>query len=182
MSLPYENLIVYKQAVVIFDLNDYFCKTYLKDYAEKRTVEQMQQASRSGKQNIVEGISEISTDMQVRLIAVSKASYFELLEDYKDYLSRNKLKVWEKNDRRLSAIRFSADTYQAYLTSKTLPILIKKLLAQPETFCNLMITLLNQETYMLGKLVKTLESQFIKTGGYRENLTKKRLDFRRKKE
>lgn len=145
MSLPYENLIVYKQAVIIFDLNDYFCKTYLKDYAEKRTVEQMQQASRSGKQNIVEVISEISTDLKIKLVAVSRASYHELLEDYKDYLSRNQLEAWSKNDLRLIPIRFTYETYQTYLTSKTLPISVKKLLAQPESFCNLMITLLNQE-------------------------------------
>jgi len=143
----------------------------------------MQQASRSGKQNIVEGISEISTSLQINLVAVSKASYLEFLEDYKDYLSRNRFKVWDKNDPSLSVIRFSSTTYQTYLTYKILPISIKKLLTQPESFCNLMITLLNnQETYMLDKFVKTLESQFIKTGGYGENLTKKRLDFRRKKQ
>jgi len=106
----------------------------------------MQQASRSGKQNIVEGISEISTSLQINLVAVSKASYLEFLEDYKDYLSRNRFKVWDKNDPSLSVIRFSSTTYQTYLTYKILPISIKKLLTQPESFCNLMITLLNQET------------------------------------
>ena len=56
----YKNLIVYQQAVVIFDLTDEFCKRYMTYMSNKsyRTYDQMIQASRSGKQNIVEGMGQ----------------------------------------------------------------------------------------------------------------------------
>ncbi len=54
----YQNLIVYQQAVLIYDLNFEFCQKYLDKFRDKRTIEQMEQAGRSGKQNIVEGSLE----------------------------------------------------------------------------------------------------------------------------
>lgn len=89
----YENLIVYQQAVVIYDLTVEFCSKYHDPFKDKRTTEQMTQAARSGKQNIVEGSLEKSLKMNIKLTGVARGSFGELLEDYKDYLHTNKLVI-----------------------------------------------------------------------------------------
>lgn len=58
MPAGYEKLIVYHQAVLIYDLNYLFCQQYLSNFKNKRNVEQIIQAARSGKQNIVEASLE----------------------------------------------------------------------------------------------------------------------------
>ena len=82
----YKNLIVYKKAEAIFDITYYFCYTYLRK--GDRTIDQMVQAARSGKQNIVEGsvASSMSKETEIKLTNVAKASSLELLTDYEDYL------------------------------------------------------------------------------------------------
>lgn len=93
----YKNLIVYQQAVVIQDLNTEFCRKYLADnrtgIPTRRTVDQMTQATRSGKQNIVEASLEKSLKMNIKLTGVSRASFGELKEDYVDFLRTRKLPI-----------------------------------------------------------------------------------------
>ncbi len=103
--MSYEDLIVYQQAVVIFDLNHQFCRQFLSEPRFRRTVDQMEQADRSGKQNIVEASQEKSLKMNIKLTGVARASYAELLEDYKDFLRLNKFEQWPKDDARLVPIR-----------------------------------------------------------------------------
>lgn len=90
----YEHLLVYQKAQCICDITDFFCKRFLPNHGD-RTVDQMRQAARSGKQNIVEGTSASATskETEIKLINVAKASHQELLEDYKDYLAHNKLNL-----------------------------------------------------------------------------------------
>lgn len=88
----YKNLLVYRLAVTIDDGTYLFCKKFLPDYADKRTVEQMIQASRSGKQNIVEGSLEKSMEGNIKLTGVGRASYGELIEDFLDFLRRDKFR------------------------------------------------------------------------------------------
>lgn len=178
----YQNLIVYQQAVVIFDLTDQFCRKYLTNRTNKsnlpnlsyRTIDQMIQAARSGKQNIVEGSLEKSLKMNIKLTGVARASFGELLEDFKDFLRINSLKVWDKDDPRVLEIRalrvFPNSTNLTNWSNWT---------NHPESFCNLMITLINKEDYLLDKMLKVLEEKFISEGGYSENLSKKRLERRR---
>ena len=101
----YKNLIVYQQAVVIYDLTDEFCKKYLESMRERRTTEQMIQAGRSGKQNIVEGSLEKSLKMNIKLTGVARASFGELMEDYEDFLRTRKMAIWPKSDPRVLEIR-----------------------------------------------------------------------------
>lgn len=49
----YRKLLSYQKSEVIFEMTYYFCHNYLKK--GDRTVDQMVQAARSGKQNIIEG-------------------------------------------------------------------------------------------------------------------------------
>ncbi|MBI3290627.1 four helix bundle protein [Candidatus Microgenomates bacterium] len=99
----YKNLLVYQQAVIIYDLNIIFINRYIPKTS--RTCNQMEQAGRSGKQNIVEGSLEKSSKLNINLTSVSRASFGELLEDYKDFLRTKGLKVWDKNDPRVLEIR-----------------------------------------------------------------------------
>lgn len=167
----YENLLVYKQAVEIFDLNDDFCRKFLNPLTDRRTIEQMVQAARSGKQNIVEGSLEKSLKMNIKLTGVARASFGELLEDYRDFLRIRKLQIWVKDDPKVLKIRNAYKTnwsYKTYLSNK-------------EFFANLMITLITTENYLLDKMLRSLEEKFIREGGYSENLTKKRIEFKNKR-
>ena len=80
----YRNLLCYKKAEAIYDITSYFVQRFLQ--RGDRTVDQMVQAARSGKQNIVEGCmaSATSAKTEIKLLNVAKASLQELLEDYED--------------------------------------------------------------------------------------------------
>lgn len=171
----YQNLIVYQLAVIIFDLTNKFCKTYLTNQSNLsyRTIDQMIQAARSGKQNIVEASLEKSLKMNIKLTGVARASFGELLEDYKDYLRINNLILWDKNDpkvKEIRKIRISSSTNLSNLSNWT---------NTPESFCNLMITLISLDTYLLDQMLRSLEEKFVREGGYSENLFKKRLAYRK---
>ena len=94
----YKELHVYQKAEVLVLLTDVFCKRFLPLYGDRR-VDQMNMAARCGKQNIVEGCEEglTSSQMEVNLVNVGRASFHELREDYEDYLKRNCLPVWDVN-------------------------------------------------------------------------------------
>jgi len=172
----YKNLLVYKLAVIIFDLNNEFCGLFVA--RSSRTFDQMIQAARSGKQNIVEGSLEKSLKGYIKLIGVSRASFGELLEDYEDFLRLKKLTLWDKNDTRVWQIRKVKVSETSNLTS--LPNWAKgpNRTRNPEVFANLLITLIKMECYLLDKLTQKLEDKFVKEGGYTENLFKRRLSYR----
>ena len=171
----YQNLIVYQQAVLIYDLTVQFCKKYLDEFKDKRTIEQMIQAARSGKQNIVEASLEKSLKMNIKLNGVARGSFGELLEDYKDFLRVRNLTIWNKNDSRLVPIRrmriSASKTNLSHLSNWT---------NNPERFANLMLTLISKENYLLDNMIRVLEQKFIREGGYSENLTKKRLNEKKR--
>lgn len=169
----YQNLIVYQQAVMIFDLNAGFNRLFLNSKTDARTIEQMHQAARSGKQNIVEASLERSLKLNIKLTAVARASFGELLEDYHDFLRLRKLKIWDKDDSRLAPIRqMRLKPNETNLTNWS------NWTNQPELFANLMITLISKENYLLDQMIRSLEQKFIKEGGYTENLAKKRREYR----
>lgn len=170
----YRSLIVYWLAVEIYDLTLLFCQKYIDK--KSRTFDQMIQAARSGKQNIVEASLEKSVESNLKLTGVARASYGELLEDYSDFLRQQNLAIWDKNEHRVLKIRKmknnlsdeSNKSYKSYLT-------------YPESFANLMITLCFKQGYLLDRMLKSLEEKFIREGGFRENLFKKRLSYKANK-
>lgn len=170
----YKNLLVYRLAIIIFDLTLEFCTLFIQKTS--RTFDQIVQAVRSGKQNIVEGSLEKSLKSYIKLVGVARASFEELLEDLKDFLRTKQLELWDKNDPRVMQIRAIRITNSA--SSANLPNLAnwKK---TPESFANLLITLIHLETYLLDQLLRSLEKKFVTEGGYTENLFKKRLEYRR---
>jgi four helix bundle suffix protein len=173
----YENLIVYQQAVMIYDLNKKFCGRYLDLLKDRWTIEQMEQAARSGKQNIVEASLEKSLKMNIKLNGVSRGSYGGLLEDYKDFLRVRNLPLWDKNDPRVREIRswrLSNKTNWSNLTNWS------NWTNLAERFANLMISLISKENYLLDKMIRSLEEKFIRQGGYSEQLSQKRQEEKRR--
>ena len=96
----WENLYFYQKAVVLYQMTVVFCRRFLPKYGD-RTVDQMVQAARSGKQNIVEGFADgvTSTEMELKLLNVARASIKELKEDYLDYLAAHRIRE------RMTAVR-----------------------------------------------------------------------------
>ncbi len=166
----YENLLVYQKAVVVSDLTVVFCERFLSELKYRRTVEQMVQAARSGKQNIVEGSLEKSVESNIKLTGVARASFGELLEDYKDFLRQRGLSLWSKNDKRVLKIR----SYKTYMSHKP----YMSYLQNPLDFANLMVTLCFTEGYLLDHLLRAQEQKFIKEGGFRESLFRKRQEYK----
>jgi len=170
----YKNLIAYQKAEAIFDITYYFCYTYLR--RGDRTIDQMVQAARSGKQNIVEGsaASATSKEMEIKLTNVAKASSLELLVDYEDYLRTRGHRQWEQNSCEVAAMR---NLCRKHNDSAFYMELIKT--RQPETIANIAICLIKQNDYMMFKLLQSLEREFLRGGGFRERLTAMRLNERK---
>lgn len=181
----YKNLIIYQQAVVIYDLTGKFCQKHLLDFGKgmptRRTVDQMVQAARSGKQNIVEGSLEKSLKMNIKLTGVSRASFGELKEDFEDFLRARNLPIWDKNDPMVLQIRaLRVSTNLPNEPNKSNSPNLSHWTNTPERFANLMITLISKENYLLDQMIRSLEQKFINEGGYSENLFRRRIEQRKR--
>jgi len=173
----FKSLAVYWLAKEIYYLNYIFCEKYIS--RTSRTFEQMVQAARSGKQNIVEGSLENSTESNLKLSGVSRASYGELIEDYEDFLWLKSLPIWDKENPRTMSIRQRRiDINETHVTHKTYES-YGIAFDDAEAFANLLITLCAKEGYLLDQFLKGVEGRFIREGGFRENLFKKRIEFKK---
>lgn len=171
----YRNLIVYKISEIIYDVTYYFTKNYLSK--GDRTIDQMVQAARSGKQNIAEGskASTTSAETEIKLTNVAKASLEELLIDYEDYLRVRNLKLWGKEHPRYGRLR---EYCRSDAIMKNYSELLPRL--KDEEICNLCITLIHQATYMLRRMIEKQQKMFLENGGVREQMTRARIDYRNK--
>lgn len=172
----YRNLIAYRKAVVIYDLTYHFCERFIA--IGDRTKDQMIQAARSGKQNIVEGkaASLTSAETHLKLLGVARSSFQELLEDYIDYLRTRKLRLWESNSKEVEAMRNLGLTHK---DSKFFLDLAET--RNDEVIANMTIVLLYQEDVLLRKHIEKQIKHFVDEGGFRESLTKARIEEKRKK-
>jgi four helix bundle suffix protein len=174
-SKDYRKLWSYQKAEAIFDITYYFVHTFLK--RGDRTIDQMQQAARSGKQNIAEGSMDGATakEMEIRLVNVAKASLAELYEDYLDYLRTRNHRIWEDDSVEVKKMRELARQHNdsAFYMEivKTRPA---------ETIANMAVCLLKQTDYLLAKHLQKLGEQFLQEGGFREKMTRMRVENRRK--
>ena len=169
----YRSLIVYQKAECIYDVTFFFAHKFLEK--GDRTVDQMVQAARSGKQNIAEGsaASTTSRETELKLMNVAKASLQELLIDYEDYLRVRGLEQWQSTDSRYIRTRKVAAKHNdsAYYREAVA-------VRSDETVANIAITLIHQADAMLLKLIEVLKRQFVQQGGIREEMTRARLSYR----
>jgi len=170
----YRKLYTYQKAEAIYDITYYFCKNYLQ--RGDRTIDQMVQAARSGKQNIVEGsaASATSKETEIKLVNVAKASLQELLIDYEDYLRTRNHRQWENDSVELLRMRELGRKHND--TAFYMPLVITR---PPETIANMAICMIKQTDYMLFKQLQSLGEDFLKNGGMRERMTRMRLDRRK---
>jgi four helix bundle suffix protein len=172
----YEDLLSFQKSRIVYDGTVRFCERFLD--RRDRTVGQMVQAARSGKQNILEGsqASGTSKEAEIKLINVARASLEELLEDYRDFLRVRKLSLWEKESREARFVRRlgsrSNRSYESYATYiETRPA---------QVVANILICLIHQTNYLLDQQLRQLEKAFLSEGGLRERMTRARLSARSK--
>jgi len=172
----YESLLSFQKARIVYDGTVKFCERFLKK--SDRTYDQMVQAARSGKQNILEGsqASGTSKEMEIKLTNVARASLEELLEDYRDYLRVRNALLWQKDSKEALFVRklgAKKDTpyasYKIYIETRT-----------AEVVANILICLIHQTNYLLDQQIRQLEAAFVKEGGLRERMTRARLTERSK--
>lgn len=142
-----------------------------------RTVDQMVQAARSGKQNIAEGsvASGTSKETEIRLTNVARASLEELLIDYRDYLRVRDLPLWDKDSREAMYVRHlghnpdaTYEDFRGFCETRS-----------GEVVANIAICLIHQATYLLDQQIRRMEQDFVEEGGFRERMHQARLQHRR---
>ncbi|MBI2354425.1 MAG: four helix bundle protein [Deltaproteobacteria bacterium] len=175
----YRRLRSFQVTEIIYDGTVSFCDRFVNK--RSRTHDQMVQAARSGRQNIAEGsrASATSSQTELRLVNVARASLDELLLDYEDFLRQRGLPAWGKDDPQAREVRRvgqdhptdQSDTksYSSWLDH-----------ADPAVVANTLICLIHQANYLLDRQINGLEKQFIQEGGYSERLHAARLEERRK--
>ncbi len=155
-----------------------FCERFVDK--RSRTTDQMVQAARSGKQNILEGsqASGTSKEMELKLTNVARASLEELLEDYRDFLRVGNHPLWDKNSKEALYIRklgaaknASFESYRTYFDTRP-----------GNVIANILICLIHQANYLLAQPLKRLEQDFLNEGGLRERMTRARLATRAKQQ
>jgi len=169
----YRTLLSYRKAELVYRLTYRFCQRFLR--RGDRTVDQMVQAARSGKQNIVEGskAAAASKEMEIKLTNVARASLEELLEDYRDFLQLRDLRIWARDSREARYVRRlgrqSADyaSFREFVETRS-----------AEVVANIAICLIHQANFLLDRQLQHLQADFLKNGGLRERMTRMRLQAR----
>jgi four helix bundle suffix protein len=167
----YEDLLSYQKALVVYDATVHFCDRFFSKF--DRTREQMIQAARSGKQNILEGseASATSKETEIKLTNTARASLKELLEDYRDFMRNRGVAEWEPDHRYALRLRELNRTQGAdYAT-------FKKAIehSDPAICANAIAGLIKVTCYLLDRQIERLEQDFLREGGLRERMTRARI-------
>lgn len=173
-SGDYRRLVCYQKSVVVYDLTYWFCSQYM-ERAKDRTVDQMVQAARSGKQNIVEGVTDgaASKESELKLLKVAAGSLHELHEDYEDWLRTRGYAIWAKDSVEMKALwnvgkQHSESEYFLQLVA-TRP---------PETTANIARGMTEQTIYFLDRLIQSKVKSFLEEGGLKEQMYAARVQYR----
>lgn len=169
----YEDWNIYRKSVIICDVTELFITRALPKGS--RTIDQMRQAARSCKQNIVEGVSDksVSTEMCIKLIGVARGSIRELKEDYRDFLRQHDLETWSAEDPRTLQTR---EYCRNHNDAREFADKCKE--RSDEAVANIMLTQISQIDFLLGAFLKKLEKNFLEEGGLKEAMSKSRRESR----
>lgn len=173
-AVVWKDLYFYQKSDAIYQLTVEFCKRFLPAHGD-RTVDQMVQAARSGKQNIVEGSEDgqTSSEMEIKLMNVARGSLQELRADYHDYLNTHHLSLWDIDSERQRKLRdfcHSHNDYSAYA-----PLVARM---NDEEMANLLLTLCHQTDKMMCAYIEKLEKKFVTEGGIKERMHAARTGYR----
>ena len=177
-AVVWKDLYFYRKSDTIYQLTVEFCRRFLPAYGD-RTVDQMVQAARSGKQNIVEGSEDgqTSSEMEIKLMNVARGSLQELRSDYLDYLHTRHLNVWEKENPRQQRLREFCHQHNDYCDYE--PLLGKM---NDEEMANLALTLCHQTDKLMCAYIERLEETFVKEGGIKERMYAARTGYRQQQD
>ena len=171
----YQTLHSFHKAEVVYDLTFRFAHKHLSK--GDRTIDQMIQAARSGKKNLLEGSKAALTskETEIKLTSVARASLEELLDDYRDYLRVREHREWAKDSKEALYVRQLGrkvpQTYELYREFvETRP---------PAVLANIAICLIHQANYLIDQQLRRLEKDFLEQGGLRERMFQARLQHRR---
>ena len=169
----YRTLKAFQKAECVYDVTYYFANKFLQK--GDRTIDQMVQAARSGKQNLAEGNIDgvTSKEMEIRLTNVNRASLHELLLDYEDYLRVRGLEQWPYNDQRCVQTR---EFCKRHLDSAVYRKKIKD--RSDETIANIAITLIHQCDVLIKGLIEWQKKNFLENGGIKEEMYRARKAYR----
>jgi restriction system protein len=182
----YRETASFQTTTIIYDATYWFCEKFTE--SRSRMADQMVQAARSGRQNIAEGsrASATSSQTELRLLNVARASLEELLLDYEDYLRHRRLALWSLDSQEAMAVRDVPKRYknnqadQSNLTDLTDQQRWALYAAwldhrDPAVRANALICLINQANFLLDQQIAAVEKQFTEQGGYSEQLAAARL-------
>lgn len=174
-AVVWKELYFYRKSDAIYQLTVEFCHRFLPPYGD-RTVDQMVQAARSGKQNIVEGSEDgqTSSEMEIKLLNVARGSLQELRLDYQDYLNTHHLPVWAADSERQKRLRDFCHSHNDY--SDYAPLVAKM---SDEEMANLLLTLCHQTDKMMYSYIENLEHRFVTEGGIKERMYAARTGYRK---
>ena len=173
-AVVYTNLRFYQRSDVLYQLTQVFCQKFLPKYGD-RTVDQMVQSARSVKQNIAEGSSDgqTSTEVEIRLLGISRGSNLELLEDFQDYLKRKGIGEWFGKNPRFEPLHQFCKNHSKY---EDYQALLPKM--NDEELANMGICLCHQIDSALTKYIEKKDREFTTEGGIKERMTAARLEQR----
>ena len=171
----FKYLLTYQYSLVIYDLTQEFCAAFFAGKELLRQRDQMCQAARSGKQNIVEGSQVESLESYIKLLGVARGSIAELLEDYQDFLRLRGLVLLPKDSPEMRDLR------ELRVMDSPVPHIpqFPHIPHNPQLAGNLLVMLCQRTTYLFDKQISALKEKFVKEGGFRENLFKQRFDYKR---
>ncbi|MBR4730059.1 MAG: four helix bundle suffix domain-containing protein [Prevotella sp.] len=177
-AVVWKDLYFYRKSDTIYQLTVVFCKRFLPLHGD-RTVDQMVQAARSGKQNIVEGSEDgqTSSEMEIKLLNVARGSLQELRADYHDYLNTHHLLLWPADSKRQQRLRDFCHTHNDY--DAYAPLVSKM---NDEEMANLLLTLCHQTDKMMCAYIEKLEQRFVKEGGIKERMHAARTGYRQQQD
>lgn len=174
----WQDLWFYQKSEVLYQMTYVFCERFLPQYGD-RTVDQMVQAARSGKQNIVEGSEDgkTSTEMELKLLNVARLSIGELRQDFEDFLKSRQLRQWTPDDERFQPMQDFTKShnrlsdYEPYFTHWS-----------AEEMANVGLTLCFQVDTMMNKYMESLEKTFVTQGGIKERMHSARTGYRQQQD
>ena len=177
-AVVWKDLYYYRKSDTLFQLTVEFCHRFLPAYGD-RTVDQMIQAARSGKQNIIEGSEDgqTSSESEIKLLNVARGSLQELRADYNDYLNTRHLTVWPPNSERLQRLREFCHSHNDY--SDYEPFVNKM---SDEEMANMALTLCHQTDKLMCAYIEKLEKQFVTEGGIKERMYAARTGYRQEQD
>ena len=177
-AVVWKNLYFYRKSDAIYQLTVDFCRRFLPAHGD-RTVDQMVQAARSGKQNIIEGSEDgqTSSEIEIKLLNVARGSLQELRADYHDYINTHHLTLWPKDSERMQRLRKFCHSHNDY--SDYAPLVAKM---NDEEMANLVITLCHQTDKMMCAYLERLEKKFVEEGGIKERMHSARTGYRQQQD